>query len=55
MFICPTDLKLKKYIESLPINIPSREIINFIYPNNNPHPEKEVFYREIYSFFRKIM
>lgn len=54
MFICPTDLKLKKYIESLPITIPSREIINFIYPNNNPHPEKEVFYREIYSFLGKL-
>lgn len=54
MFIYPNSLKIKNYLETLPLTIPAREITMFVYSNNEPHNEKEVFYREIYSFLGKV-
>lgn len=54
MFVNQNDAALEKSIEELPLTIPSRQIIDFLNIPQKDHPEREAFYREIYSFISKL-
>ena len=54
MFINMYDAKLNSLLDKLPIDIPSREIINFINIPKKDNPEREALYREMFSFMREL-
>jgi hypothetical protein len=54
MFIHIDDAKLISLVDKLPIDIPSREIINFINIPKKDNPEREALYREMFSFMREL-
>lgn len=54
MFVHMNDAKLNSLIDKLPIDIPSREIINFMNIPKKDNPEREALYREMFSFMREL-
>lgn len=54
MFINRNDAKLNSLIGNLPIDIPCREIINFMNIPQKDNPEREALYREMFSFMREL-
>ena len=54
MFVHQDEAKLEDAVDSLPLTIPSRQIINFLNLPKRDNPEREAMYREIYSFLGKL-
>ena len=54
MFVHHEDVKLETTLDTLPLTIPSRQLIHFLNIPDRDNPEREAFYREIYSFFRNL-
>lgn len=54
MFLHPEEAGLKNALDTLPIHIHSRQIIQFISEGKKENPEKEALYRELYSFLREL-
>ena len=54
MFVHQDDAKLEDTVSTLPLTIPSRQIINFLNLPKRDNPEREAMYREIYSFLGKL-
>jgi hypothetical protein len=54
MFVHRDDAKLEATLDTLPLTIPSRQLINFINLPKKDNPEREALYRELYSFLGKL-
>lgn len=54
IFVNRDDSKLEDVIDTIPLKIPSREIINFFNIPKRENPERESLYRELYGFLGKL-
>lgn len=54
MFVNQKDVSLENDIDNCFLDIPAREIIKFIDIHVRDNPEREAFYREVYSFISKL-
>lgn len=54
MFVHQDEANLESAVSTIPLTIPSRQIINFLNLPKRDNPEREAMYREIYSFLGKL-